>query len=77
MSKKVSINANPNARKTHAHADQWVEHRQTESTKRLTIDVPESLHSRIKATCALRGIKMNEAIRELLEAHFTEEAVSV
>lgn len=78
MSKKVSINANPNARKAPAaHADQWVEHRQTESTKRLTIDVPESLHSRIKATCALRGIKMNEAIRELLEAHFTEEAVSV
>ena len=77
MNKKVTINANPTAKKSPpASADQWVESRQSESNKRLTIDVPESLHSRIKATCALRGVKMNEAIRELLEAHFDEQAVS-
>lgn len=38
--------------------------------KRLTIDVPESLHSQIKSACALRGVKMADEIRTLLETHF-------
>ena len=55
-----------------ASADQWVESRTTEATKRLTIDIPGSLHARIKSTCALRGVKMADEIRELLEKHFPE-----
>lgn len=39
-------------------------------TKRLTIDVPASLHANIKAGCARQGIKMADAIRELLEEQF-------
>lgn len=74
MNKKVTFNANPATNKSSApNIDQWVDNRQSESNKRLTIDVPESLHSRIKATCAMRGVKMNEAIRELLESHFNNE----
>jgi hypothetical protein len=38
--------------------------------KRLTIDVPLSLHSRMKAGCALRGTKMADLVRELLESEF-------
>ena len=38
--------------------------------KRLTIDVPASLHANIKAGCARQGIKMADAIRELLEEQF-------
>ena len=40
--------------------------------KRLTIDIPSELHSNVKADCARRGVKMAEAIRELLEEHFKE-----
>ncbi len=38
--------------------------------KRLTIDVPAYLHANVKAGCARRGIKMADAIRELLEEKF-------
>lgn len=38
--------------------------------KRLTIDVPASLHANIKAGCARQGVKMADAIRELLEKQF-------
>ncbi len=38
--------------------------------KRLTIDVPAYLHANVKAGCARQGIKMADAIRELLEEKF-------
>ena len=37
-----------------------------EPMKRLTIDVPESLHRSIKAQCAMRGTKIADEVRELL-----------
>lgn len=43
---------------------------QAEQTTRFTIDIPVSLHRLIKSECALRGVKMNEEIRKLLEQHF-------
>lgn len=43
---------------------------QAEQTTRFTIDIPVSLHRLIKSECALRGVKMNEEIRKLLEKHF-------
>jgi hypothetical protein len=74
MSKKVSFGTKPSAQTdSQESADRWVEDRTTEPTKRLTIDVPASLHARIKATCALRGEKMAEAIREILEEQFPEQ----
>lgn len=41
-----------------------------EPMKRFTIDVEESLHKRIKAACAMRGAKMADVIREMLEQEF-------
>jgi hypothetical protein len=41
-----------------------------EPMRRLTIDVPDSLHIRIKVTCTLRKQKIADAIRELLEREF-------
>ena len=41
-----------------------------EPMKRLTIDIPESLHIRVKMQCAKRGSKMADEIRALLEANF-------
>lgn len=49
-----------------------VEQAPVEILKRLTIDMPESLHRRVKVGCSMRGTKMNEVIRELLEREFPE-----
>jgi len=81
--KKISFGSTPTANQpkpaASAQADQakienWIENRGgPEPTKRFTIDVPKSLHARIKAQCAMRGVAMNEEIRELLEKHFPKE----
>jgi hypothetical protein len=68
--KKVTFGVKPQPQASAANADQWVESRNPEAMKRLTLDIPASLHTRIKSTCALRGEKMADAIRELLETHF-------
>jgi hypothetical protein len=41
--------------------------------KRLTIDIPEPLHRRIKVASARRGSKMADEIRRLLEEHYPRE----
>ena len=68
--KKVSIGAKPTSKPAPAAADAWVESRsnsdEPEAMKRLTIDVPASLHRAIKAQCAMRGTKIADEVRELL-----------
>lgn len=70
MSKKISIGTKPTAKPAPAAADAWVESRVPaegpEPMKRLTIDVPESLHRSIKSQCAMRGTKIADEVRELL-----------
>jgi hypothetical protein len=74
--KKVALGAKPRPTATTTPtADDWVQSRQTEDIngegmKRLTVDVPISLHTRIKSQCALRGVKMADEIRDLLEKYF-------
>ncbi len=71
--KKVAFGTVPTPRPATApSAEEWVEHRNTETMKRLTVDIPASLHSRIKVSCAQRGVKMADEIRELLETRFRE-----
>lgn len=76
MVKKVNFGAK---RPTEATADEtidkWVEDREPgalEPTKRFTIDVPVSLHKRIKSQCALEDLVMADVLRELLEKRFPE-----
>jgi hypothetical protein len=67
--KKIQIGTKPTNKPTPAAADAWVESRSNDEPKRmkrLTIDVPESLHRTIKATCAMRGTKIADEVRELL-----------
>lgn len=68
--KRISIGAKPSATRAQVEADTWVDHRGTgdepEPMKRLTIDVPASLHREIKSQCALRGSKIADEVRELL-----------
>jgi len=39
--------------------------------KRLTIDLPAELHARLKAECAIRGVKMADEIRSILADRLT------
>jgi hypothetical protein len=82
MNKKVTFAAKPTA-KPAASADNWVENRVTNETpanpetvdmKRLTFDIPEPLHRRIKTHCASQGLKMTDELRLLLEKHFPEQS---
>ena len=69
MNKKISIGVKPSTRSTPAGADAWVENRDAgvvEPMKRLTIDIPESLHRAIKGKCAMRGTKIVDELREIL-----------
>jgi hypothetical protein len=41
-----------------------------EVTARFTIDIPVSLHARIKSQCALKRVKMREEVLSILEEKF-------
>jgi hypothetical protein len=78
--KKVTFGAKPIKANQNADADAWVESRSieeekppVEKMKRLTIDVPESLHKSIKSACALRGTKIADEVRELLINKYRKE----
>lgn len=72
--KHVAFGAKPSGAKAQSpKADEWVQRRAALPMKRLTIDVPADLHARIKAQCAMRGVKMADAVRALLERHFTDD----
>lgn len=73
--KKVQIGARPTST---VSVDEWVKNRETalagkESNKRLTIDVPESLHRKIKMQCAARGTKIADEVREMLLQKYGNE----
>ena len=69
MSKKISFGAKPTCAAAPPSVDAWIENRETggepSAMKRLTIDIPESLHRAIKSQCAARGTKMADEVREL------------
>lgn len=46
------------------------ESKQSDGMKRLTIDIPASLHMAVKAQCAMRGTKIADEVRELLSKKF-------
>jgi hypothetical protein len=73
MKKKVAFGTQPKAPAPAPDPESWVERRtEVEPLKRLTIDIPKSLHARIKSQCALRGTKMVEEIRLMLEEAYPE-----
>lgn len=70
MAKSVNFGSKPAATAAPPTAEQWVEQRIVEGTKRLTLDLPASLHTRIKTQCSARGRKMVDEIRAILEREF-------
>ena len=45
-----------------------------EPTIRLTVDIPESLHSKLKAACAQNQQKIADVVRVMLEERFGQAA---
>lgn len=70
MSKNLTIAPSPSTNEEPTSDPPLISQSEVDSLKRLTIDIPAVLHARIKSQCALRGIKMAEEIRLLLETHF-------
>lgn len=67
--KKIAFGTKPTNKPAPVAADAWVDSRaagEAETMKRLTIDIPESLHRAIKSQCAMRGTKIADEVRELL-----------
>ena len=62
--KKVSITS---PARPSQQAENWVQDKAGEPVKRLTIELPARLHAQVKAECALRGVKMKDLVRTLLE----------
>lgn len=73
--KKINMTSKPSATSGHVNPDAWVSDRlaNQEPMKRLTIDVPLSLHQRVKSQCALQGEHIADVVRELLEQRFKSE----
>lgn len=73
--KKITFSGKPAAKPMAASPDEWVDdrHSPSEPVKRLTIDIPVSLHQCVKSQCALDGKKMADVVRELLEKRFGQE----
>jgi plasmid stability protein len=70
--KKVAFGPKPPNGSKSGSPDDWVNAREgvTEPTKRLTIDIPKSLHKRVKIGCAVAGKDMVDVVREFLEQRF-------
>ncbi|WP_212112781.1 hypothetical protein [Bartonella queenslandensis] len=73
MNKKIKIGTKPTNKSIPLTADAWVgSHKENMGgeMKRLTIDIPETLHRLIKVSCASRGTKMADEVRELLSKKY-------
>lgn len=74
MTKKIQIGPKPQASSGNPpqyDVEAWIDNRKiklkSEPIKRLTVDLPASLHSRFKTHCAIHGIKMIDILRNFIE----------
>ena len=68
MNKKINF-SKPNKVQL---ADTWVQSGGEEKIyKRLTVDIPEDLHTQIKVFCAKKMVKINKEIIPILQKHFS------
>ncbi|WP_142416977.1 hypothetical protein [Bartonella massiliensis] len=73
MNKKIKIGTKPTSKSIPLTADAWIGSQKgsmSGGVKRLTIDIPETLHRLMKVSCASRGTKMADEIRELLSKKY-------
>jgi hypothetical protein len=74
MTKKVAFGTQPTTKSKPVAADNWVQTRSTdsESMKRLTIDIPQDLHRRLKLLAAGQGVNMADLVRGWIEVGVDE-----
>ena len=76
MTKDVSFRGTPpsknNTRATEAFEALGLSAK-PEKTKRITVDVPVSLHSRVKLECCRQDVAITDVVRRLLEAEFPSQ----
>jgi hypothetical protein len=86
MSKTVNFKSKPRNSAPPTEADAWVSRRPSQDPedqatankeaaprvpmKRLTFDIPADLHTTMKVSCAQRGTRMAEEIRDILAQHY-------
>jgi hypothetical protein len=70
---RPSKKAAPQTRSEASALDKFVTPDAGKRTKRLNAEIPMSLHTRMKAQCALEGRDMTEALIEILEKQFPEK----
>lgn len=68
MVKKISIK---NPKDKPESAEEWVSNR--EGIKRLTIDVPLSLHARLKIASVKHGVTMGNMVRDCIDKYLIEK----
>lgn len=75
MSKDVSFRGRPPS-KDNSRANEAFEalglSPKPEKTKRVTADIPISLHSRMKLECCRRDVAIADVVRRLLESEFPD-----
>jgi hypothetical protein len=75
MAKKVPFTAKPTTKP--ANLDEWVGSTTADEApkpekpkmKRMTYDIPETLHRRLKLHCANNGYQMTDVLRRILEEY--------
>lgn len=67
--KEIETTALPES-KAKAKAKKEEKSGEQEAMKRLTLDIPESLHRRIKGKAVMEGVTMVNMLRELLEEKY-------
>ncbi|WP_299316269.1 plasmid partition protein ParG [uncultured Halomonas sp.] len=75
--KKVSFTPKPTAKAS--TPDEWVQDRtgtDRPRMKRLTIDIPEELHRRLKMDCAANGHRMADMVREMISQKYGKTEIS-
>lgn len=73
MGKKLNIKM-----KTNKNSEEWIkkgselltQEKKQDKMKRLTLDITENLHKRIKSKCVAKGVNMVEELRKILEKEF-------
>ncbi|MCA9178400.1 MAG: hypothetical protein KDB14_28260 [Planctomycetales bacterium] len=74
MSKDVSFPGKPPSKLNSRAAEAFAELRlaSEERTKRVTFDIPATLHQRVKQACVREDISMSQVLREFLERRFPQ-----
>lgn len=74
--KRVTITPKPADPAKPQTPEQWVQQQppgDQQSLKRITIDIPQSLHLRARRQCLERGVYLSVVIRDFLEREFGTE----